>query len=304
MLNKDEYNQDEYNNYYAQEVRGAEISNIESENSGKKIVIILLLLLIIAVVGYFGFKSMNFSTQDTTTTDNSKGISKVEEESKEIKNIIDTPIKVSKEPTQTDKITKQLEKSIASLDSSSEEMNSEDIANLIKIVMIKMNKNKKKESIDNSSTPTNKEERIEETQLMKSLSNADVDSLSSISKDDDEKKSTLDEDIDIYNKVVLKENTSKNNDALSQLSDELSSVIDTESSAPTANNSYTESITQEVEIRKQEMRYYIVKDGDTLTKIAKRFYGKGMEYNKIYQANPDILRRPDKISIGQRLRIP
>jgi nucleoid-associated protein YgaU len=52
------------------------------------------------------------------------------------------------------------------------------------------------------------------------------------------------------------------------------------------------------------MRYVIVKKGDTLGKIAKRVYGNVMDYKKIYEANPDILRRPDRIYIGQKLRVP
>ena len=55
MLNKDKYNQDEYADYYAQEVRGAEISDREDEGSGKKIVLIFLLLFLIIAVGYLGW---------------------------------------------------------------------------------------------------------------------------------------------------------------------------------------------------------------------------------------------------------
>jgi len=40
MLNKDQYDQDEYNDYYAQEIRGAEISGGSNEGNTKKIVFI------------------------------------------------------------------------------------------------------------------------------------------------------------------------------------------------------------------------------------------------------------------------
>ena len=56
--------------------------------------------------------------------------------------------------------------------------------------------------------------------------------------------------------------------------------------------------------RKNEMRIIVVRRGDTLGKIAKRAYGNVMEYRKIYKANPDILKRPDRIYVGQKLRIP
>ena len=51
-------------------------------------------------------------------------------------------------------------------------------------------------------------------------------------------------------------------------------------------------------------RTYTVKPGDTLSKIAKEFYGNANEYNKIFQANQDQLQSPDKIQVGQELVIP
>ncbi len=51
-------------------------------------------------------------------------------------------------------------------------------------------------------------------------------------------------------------------------------------------------------------RTYTVKPGDTLSKIAKDFYGNANEYNKIFQANQDQLESPDKIRVGQELVIP
>jgi LysM repeat protein len=49
---------------------------------------------------------------------------------------------------------------------------------------------------------------------------------------------------------------------------------------------------------------YTVKSGDTLSKIAKEFYGNANEYNKIFKANTDKLESPDKIKPGQELVIP
>lgn len=51
-------------------------------------------------------------------------------------------------------------------------------------------------------------------------------------------------------------------------------------------------------------QHYEVKKGDTLSKIAREFYGDAMLYTKIFEANRDILSDPDKIRPGQRLRIP
>ena len=51
-------------------------------------------------------------------------------------------------------------------------------------------------------------------------------------------------------------------------------------------------------------RTYTVKSGDSLSKIAKEFYGNANEYNKIFEANQDKLSDPNKIQVGQQLVIP
>jgi nucleoid-associated protein YgaU len=51
-------------------------------------------------------------------------------------------------------------------------------------------------------------------------------------------------------------------------------------------------------------QFYEVKKGDTLSKIAQQFYGDKMLYPQIFEANRDILKDPNKIKPGQRLRIP
>ncbi|QOW19513.1 LysM peptidoglycan-binding domain-containing protein [Lysobacter ciconiae] len=49
---------------------------------------------------------------------------------------------------------------------------------------------------------------------------------------------------------------------------------------------------------------YTVKPGDTLSHIAKNFYGKASAWNTIYDANRDQLDNPDRIQPGQVLRVP
>jgi LysM repeat protein len=49
---------------------------------------------------------------------------------------------------------------------------------------------------------------------------------------------------------------------------------------------------------------YVVKSGDTLSKIAHRFYGDENEYMHIFDANRDTLRDPSEIRPGQELTIP
>lgn len=49
---------------------------------------------------------------------------------------------------------------------------------------------------------------------------------------------------------------------------------------------------------------YTVAAGDSLSKIAKQFYGDANKYMKIFEANKDQLKNPDLIKPGQTLRIP
>jgi len=49
---------------------------------------------------------------------------------------------------------------------------------------------------------------------------------------------------------------------------------------------------------------HTVKSGDTLGKIAKKYYGSASKYNTIFEANTNILKSPDLIFPGQELLIP
>jgi len=53
-----------------------------------------------------------------------------------------------------------------------------------------------------------------------------------------------------------------------------------------------------------EAQYYTVVRGDTLSKIAKQYYGDANKYPAIFEANKPMLKSPDLIYPGQMLRIP
>lgn len=53
-----------------------------------------------------------------------------------------------------------------------------------------------------------------------------------------------------------------------------------------------------------EGNYYTVQAGDTLYKIAEKFYGKGRRWRKIYQANKNVIKTPECIYEGQVILIP
>ena len=51
-------------------------------------------------------------------------------------------------------------------------------------------------------------------------------------------------------------------------------------------------------------KIYEVKPGDSLSKIAKHEYGDGNAWRQIFEANKDLIKDPDKIFPGQKLKIP
>ncbi|GAA3775814.1 peptidoglycan-binding protein LysM [Corallibacter vietnamensis] len=59
-----------------------------------------------------------------------------------------------------------------------------------------------------------------------------------------------------------------------------------------------------VENPEPEAQFHTVVSGDTLGKIAKKFYGNAMKYPVIFEANKPMLKDPDLIYPGQVLRIP
>lgn len=60
----------------------------------------------------------------------------------------------------------------------------------------------------------------------------------------------------------------------------------------------------EVEAPEPEAQFHTVVSGDSLSKIAKVYYGNAMKYPVIFEANKPMLTDPNKIYPGQVLRIP
>lgn len=73
--------------------------------------------------------------------------------------------------------------------------------------------------------------------------------------------------------------------------------------APKATKKTTKSGTQQVQSNTSK-KYHIVKKGDCLWNIAKKYYGSGSKYTKIYEANKSIIKNPNLIYPGQKFLIP
>jgi nucleoid-associated protein YgaU len=52
------------------------------------------------------------------------------------------------------------------------------------------------------------------------------------------------------------------------------------------------------------VEYYIIQKGDSLSAIAKRYYGNANDYPRIFDANREVIKNPDLIYPGQKIRIP
>ena len=49
---------------------------------------------------------------------------------------------------------------------------------------------------------------------------------------------------------------------------------------------------------------YVVKPGDSLSVIAKKFYKDGRLFDRIYEANKDVIKNPNRLPLGLKIRIP
>lgn len=70
------------------------------------------------------------------------------------------------------------------------------------------------------------------------------------------------------------------------------------------------SVTTKSSAARKGYSVYVVRKGDTLWGLAKKYYGKGVKYPKIFNANKtkakgfDVIRSPDKLQPGWKIKIP
>jgi len=251
-----------------------------------KILIILLLLCILFIGFVFIFNTAKIVENRVQIVDKQSLFKVIEEEPSEKKD--ELLKKIVKEIT----LAKDNKTHLTQVN-----LTQDDIANIVSIVMNKMNSCKK-------------DRVVSDNDYTKELLSQDVDKLNSsktvvpnlVNTKKIVKDSVKLSDTDHYNKIVINRAKEEKytNDRLSRLSIELNSAID-EDNTP---SNYTQEISKEITIRSNEMRIIMVKDGDSLSKIAKRAYGSYDSYIKIFEANPEIIKNPNEIFVGQRLRIP
>ena len=55
---------------------------------------------------------------------------------------------------------------------------------------------------------------------------------------------------------------------------------------------------------REEVEYYVIQSGDTLSALAKKYYGNAGDYPRIFEANREVIKDADKIYPGHNIRIP
>lgn len=102
-----------------------------------------------------------------------------------------------------------------------------------------------------------------------------------------------------YNKVVLSSKSENSKSKLMKLNRDLE-----KSNKKVKLSKYEKALKPEIATRSNAMRIIIVKKGDSLSKLAQKAYGNKLAYDKIFKANPEIIKNPNQIFIGQKIRIP
>ncbi len=70
-------------------------------------------------------------------------------------------------------------------------------------------------------------------------------------------------------------------------------------------NGWENEVTAEINVEHNDVYgRYKVQSGDTLSKVAQKFYGDSAKYRQIFDANRDVLKDPNKINVGQELTLP
>lgn len=291
-------NSNDYYSAYKEEIGNAGQYQGNALNKIVKPGLIILGLGLFALSAFYFFNHFSTKIKDkesvvapstiaqTTDVNTQKGEHSTVELSK---NILPNSIQLKKSSTtQTIAQSKEvrnedsIKETIRSVTGSSN-INPKDIERIVKIIMTKMNNAPKEKAVTQTAS------------LEEQLAAAEKEVV---------KKQTLKES-NHYNKVIVSsDNTATDtSNKLMQLQNALNNALE-ENSEKSVSSDYSKAISKEVNVRSNEMRVIIVQKGDTLSKIAKRAYGNYDDYVKIFKANPEVVKNPDEIFVGQRLRIP
>ena len=87
-------------------------------------------------------------------------------------------------------------------------------------------------------------------------------------------------------------------------SKEQESIVLPEEENAVPEQKMSETMSQPAPAPAVSFKLYEVKKGDTLQKISDKVYGTTKKWKKIYDYNSDVLKNPNKIYPGQKIKIP
>jgi phage tail protein X len=182
----------------------------------------------------------------------------------------------------------------------------DEMQEIVQMMMDQMQELNKSSDIESTKLSIDETDSQNDSQLLATLQNADIEDDIETQQDTNVQEIKADESkdkVDHYNKVVINDSkySEKNLNALTQ---KIGSIVEDMSAHKTTQTTYTQNISKEVTTRVDEMRVIRVKRGDTLSKIALRAYGRVSGFHKIVEANKDLIKNPNHIYVGQRLRVP
>lgn len=244
-----------------------ELHGDKKSNSFLKLSTVGIVMLPLSLVALYYFSSLNSNN------------TLIEEESK-------LPISIQSQYL-ADGEVKDVKEEETSYFSSNQEVNQEAIDTITKMILSKLEADKN--SLNEGSVGSDSSGKISFEQELLIAEN---------------QKSELTDikEVNYYNKVIVVQEDESSSEA-EMVQKSLDNVID-DSVVDDDTVFYTNSLQEEITVRSNEMKIIIVQEGDTLSRIAEKAYGDAFAYQKIFMANPELIENPDKIFIGQKLRIP
>jgi len=126
-----------------------------------------------------------------------------------------------------------------------------------------------------------------------------------INQDEKEKKNINKEITNIVDDFVASE-TPTSYTSKKDISNKLNGMVDmfyNQEAIPAKLDNMVDDFYSEKPSSNENNRFVIIREGDTLAKISKKFYGNSMQYQKIIDANYR-LKKSAKLYIGQKISVP
>lgn len=307
----------------------------ESGGGDKKFLYTLLILLVvlfiiaIGVILFLGSKYVDNSNVATQTVERSNEGSIEKRESivkekvsnikvvekpattdntlNELENLVNEEKSIEKDKVPSQKITTVAQ--VASSVSGNKSLSQDDLSKIAKLVAMELAKSKSTEAKKSGEiTKTTTSSSNDDSALVAQLDSAQTDTLKNSNIDSaslkDSKVNKSAKKVDTFNKVIVNQN-SGGDDELAQLSSEIDAILQSDDvKKETKSLKYGKELNQEIQSRASELRFIVVKEGDTLSSLAYKAYGRASGFRKIYAANPDLVKNPNRIYVGMKLRVP